>query len=198
MAIRIYTKTGDDGTTGLFGGTRIRKDALRIEGYGTLDELNSTLGVALAHGMDARLQADVANISSLLFTAGADLATPLPPPANETAQAAQTAPTAYPIPRIEQAHVQLLERLIDEYDAELEPLKRFILPGGTLAAAELHVARTICRRAERVVVALAEREPIGDAMLTFLNRLSDYLFTAARLANKRSGVADVEWVNPSL
>jgi cob(I)alamin adenosyltransferase len=198
MAIRIYTKTGDDGTTGLFGGTRIRKDALRIEGYGTLDELNSTLGVALAHGMDARLQADVANISSLLFTAGADLATPLPPPANETAQAAQTTPTAYPIPRIEQAHVQLLERLIDEYDAELEPLKRFILPGGTLAAAELHVARTICRRAERVVVALAEREPIGDAMLTFLNRLSDYLFTAARLANKRSGVADVEWVNPSL
>lgn len=186
MATKIYTKTGDDGTTGLFGGERVPKDHLRIEAYGTVDELNSLIGVAITQAMPERLKTSLVDISALLFTAGADLATPLDPP-----------PT-YPIPRIEAPHTAFLERLIDEYDQELEPLKTFILPTGTAAAAYLHLARTICRRAERLVTALARSESIGAEMAKFLNRLSDYLFTAARMANTLQGVSDVAWKNPAL
>lgn len=186
MATKIYTKTGDDGTTGLFGGDRVPKDHLRIEAYGTIDELNSLIGVAVTQQMPKRLQSSLLEISALLFTAGADLATPLDPP------------PAYPIPRITSAHTAYLERLIDEYDAELSPLKAFILPTGTPAAAYLHLARTVCRRAERCETTLSRTEDVGKEIGKFLNRLSDYLFTAARMANRLAGAQDVEWKNPAL
>ncbi len=179
--MKIYTKTGDDGTTGLFGGTRLPKFALRIEAYGTVDELNAVLGIALTHEMPERLVTVLKEISSLLFTVGSDLATPLHPVPK------------YHIPRVEAGHIEMLEKLIDEYTADLPALKNFILPGGTPAAAHLHVARTVCRRAERIAVHLASEEEIGETVVKFLNRLSDYFFTAARLANKIAGVEDVAW-----
>jgi cob(I)alamin adenosyltransferase len=181
MATRIYTKTGDDGTTGLFGGTRVSKDHLRIHAYGTVDELNAVVGMALSHELADDLREHLLRISSDLFTVGADLATPLDPP------------PVYEIPRVTEEHVADLERRIDAYDAELEPLKNFILPGGTVAASQLHLARTICRRAERITVALAAHEDVGAFVIRYLNRLSDYLFTAARLANHRAGIADTPW-----
>ena len=181
MSFKIYTKTGDKGMTGLFGGQRLPKHDLRIEVYGTVDELNSVLGLVISHELPERLRAALTDLSSLLFTLGSDLATPLEPP------------PVYNIPRIQQHHVEWLEGLIDEYDLELDRLKNFILPGGTPAASYLHLARTVCRRAERFCVALAERENIGDQPIKFLNRASDYLFTAARMANHIAGVSDVPW-----
>ncbi len=181
MATRIYTKTGDDGTTGLFGGSRVRKDHLRIETYGTVDELNSIIGVALTTNVPEDLAAQLRSISSVLFTLGADLATPLDPP------------PAYSVPRIGDEHITELERWIDAHDDALAPLKTFILPGGSAPAAHLHVARTVCRRAERYAVALAAYEDVGAHVVRYLNRLSDYLFTAARAANAALGVADVPW-----
>ena len=181
MATRIYTKTGDDGTTALFGGQRVSKDDLRIQSYGTVDELNAVLGVALTGDLAPNLESELLRLSSELFTLGADLATPLDPP------------PAYEIPRIGTEHVERLEGLIDAHDSVLEELKNFILPGGSPAAAHLHLARTICRRAERLVVALARHEDLGDHVVTYLNRLSDYLFTAARRANHDAGVSDVPW-----
>lgn len=181
MSIRIYTKTGDDGTTGLFGGSRVSKDHLRIEAYGTVDELNAVIGVVRTCPLPAQLEQQLGVISADLFTLGADLATPLDPP------------PIYEIPRVSEEHVVELERWIDTYDSELEPLKTFILPGGTSAAAHLHVARTVCRRAERRVVALAANEDIGTAVLHYLNRLSDFLFTASRIANASASVADIPW-----
>jgi cob(I)alamin adenosyltransferase len=181
MSIRIYTKTGDDGTTGLFGGSRVSKADLRIEAYGTVDELNAIVGVVRTCPLPPALEQQLGTISADLFTLGADLATPLDPP------------PVYAIPRITEEHVKQLEGWIDEYDAQLEPLKTFILPGGTPAAAHLHVARTICRRAERRTVSLAAQEDVGTAVLHYLNRLSDYLFTASRAANAHAGVSDVAW-----
>lgn len=181
MATRIYTKTGDDGTTGLFGGTRVTKDDLRIEAYGTVDELNAIIGIALTHDMADQVREELTAISSQLFTLGADLATPLDPP------------PSYHIPRITQEHVSALERLIDRHDDTLAPLKAFILPGGTKGAAYLHLARTVCRRAERCIVSLARREDVGEHVVHYVNRLSDYLFTAARAVNMAAGVEDVPW-----
>lgn len=188
MSTRIYTKTGDNGTTGLFGGERIRKDHIRIEAYGTVDELNAVLGIVLASddALLSGLREELTDISALLFTLGADLATPLDPP------------PLYAIPRIEEQHITWLETMIDAYDAVLEPLKNFILPGGTIGSAHLHHARTVCRRAERMAVSLAHTEDIGDHAVKFLNRLSDYLFTAARYANHSAGVPDVAWRNPKV
>lgn len=183
--MKIYTKTGDDGTTGLFGGTRVPKDHLRIEAYGTVDELNSVLGVAQSCGMPEKLQPIMQRISGLLLTVGADLATPLNPPPR------------YAIPRIAQEDSLWLEGLIDTYEEDLEPLKSFILPGGTQAASHLHFARTVCRRAERCVVALAREEDIGAIVQPFLNRLSDFLFVAARMANYCAGINDIPWTNPA-
>ncbi len=184
MATRIYTKTGDDGTTALFGGQRVGKDDLRIQSYGTVDELNAVIGIALTAEMSDELRAQLLAVSSELFTLGADLATPLDPP------------PSYAIPRIQAEHVQHLERLIDAHDAVLEQLKQFILPGGSAAAAHLHLARTVCRRAERLVVALARHEDLGPNVVTYLNRLSDYLFTVARRANHDLGLPDVPWTAP--
>ena len=181
MALKIYTKTGDDGTTGLFGGQRVPKNSLRIEAYGTIDELNSVLGIALTCDLPPDVREHLTAISSLLFTAGADLATPLDPPPK------------YDIPRLTDGDVAWLESLIDCYDAALPPLKNFILPGGTPAAAYLHLARTVCRRAERLAVALSSVESIGEFPVKFLNRLSDYCFTAARYVNFRASTEDVPW-----
>lgn len=185
MTMKIYTKTGDDGTTGLFGGRRVPKDHLRIEAYGTVDELNSVLGVALSADMPEQLQPVLQRISALLLTVGADLATPLSPPPR------------YAIPRTAEEDITWLESLIDAYEEELSPLANFILPGGTAAAAHLHLARTVCRRAERGTVALAREEETGTAPIRFLNRLSDFLFVAARLANHLAGVPDIPWTNPA-
>lgn len=185
MATKIYTKTGDKGTTALFGGRRVAKHSPRIETYGTIDELNSVIGLALTTEMPPDLREHLSAISSLLFTAGSDLATPLEP-----------APK-YDIPRLTDGDVTHLETLIDAYTAELPQLKNFILPGGAPCAAYLHLARTVCRRAERAAVALGAEESIGDIPVKFLNRLSDYLFTASRYANLRSGVADTVWRNHS-
>lgn len=188
MSTRIYTKTGDSGTTGLFGGTRVSKDHLRIETYGTVDELNAIIGIALSNdvSMSSSLREELTDISALLFTLGADLATPIDPP------------PVYAIPRVEEQHITWLETMIDAYDTQLEPLKNFILPGGTVGAAHLHHARTVCRRAERIAVSLAHSEDIGAYAVKFLNRLSDYLFTAARYANFSAGVQDVAWRNPKV
>ncbi|MCX8050942.1 MAG: cob(I)yrinic acid a,c-diamide adenosyltransferase [Chlorobi bacterium] len=185
MATRIYTKTGDRGTTALFGGQRVPKYDLRIETYGTVDELNSVLGVAIAHQQTPTdLRQVLLELSSMLFSLGSDLATPLEPPPR------------YDVPRIERADIEWLEGWIDRWEEELPPLRQFILPTGSMPSALLHHARTICRRAERCAVALAEREAIGEMVVPFLNRCSDFLFVAARLANLRSGEHDVVWSPP--
>jgi len=189
--MKIYTKTGDRGETGLFGGGRVPKDHVRVDAYGEVDELNSTLGLAvleLERAGEAELAAGLRRVQADLFTIGAVLATPaLEDGGRESSY----------IPALDPARVGELERWIDAADAELEPLRSFILPGGSPAAAVLHLARTVCRRAERRVVALAREATIGEEHLVYLNRLSDLLFTLARLANRRAGVADVPWTpNP--
>ncbi|HLF56057.1 MAG TPA: cob(I)yrinic acid a,c-diamide adenosyltransferase [Thermoanaerobaculia bacterium] len=178
---KIYTRTGDDGTTALGYGGRIAKDALRVACYGTVDELNSALGVARAAGLPAELDAPLARVQNELFHLGADLCVP----ESEKAQ--------HPVPRIEERHVVALEALIDERNGELPSLENFILPAGTPAAAALHLARTICRRAERMLVALARQEVVGVWTVPYVNRLSDALFVLARAANAAAGEPDVFW-----
>jgi cob(I)alamin adenosyltransferase len=178
---KVYTRTGDDGTTALGGGQRIPKDALRIAVYGTVDELNSHLGVALAAGVDKALAADLLRIQNELFHLGSDLCV------------LEEDKERLPVPRVEQRHVDALEELMDRLSAELEPLRNFVLPGGTPAAVHLHVARTVCRRAERLLVSLAATEAVGEQTIPYLNRLSDALFVMARFENKRKGVPDVLW-----
>ena len=178
---RVYTRTGDDGTTGLGAGQRVGKDTLRIEAYGTVDELNSVLGVALAAGLNAALVEALGAIQNELFHLGSDLCI------------LEEDKAKMPVPRIEERHVVALEKLMDRLSEELSPLENFILPGGTAGAAHLHVARTVCRRAERLVVALSRQEPVGTWTVRYLNRLSDALFVMARLENKRRGIPDVLW-----
>jgi cob(I)alamin adenosyltransferase len=173
--VKIYTRTGDAGETSLFGGARVRKDDARIESYGTIDELNSFLGVARATWPDSPLDPQLHAVQSDLFDLGAHLAAP------DTGRFAGPAP----------ARIAALEQSIDAMESELAPLKTFVLPGGSLAAANLHVARTVCRRAERLVVTLGGEE----AAVMYLNRLSDYLFVAARFANLRHGIDDVPWIS---
>lgn len=182
----LYTRTGDDGTTGLFGGERVGKDHPRVEAYGTVDELNAWLGLAAAgcdesRAMHTRFAAILGSLQSRLFDLGADLATPA-----NSKHRGKVAP-------ITEGHVSELEALIDEIDGGNEPMHSFILPGGTEAAARLHLARTVCRRAERAVVTLNRGEPVTPAGLVYLNRVSDLLFAMARRANRESGVADVPW-----
>ncbi len=180
VTMKIYTRTGDDGTTSLFSGGRVPKHHYRVESYGTLDELNSMLGAARASQPSSRADAYLAQIQEQLFYLGADLATPL------------DAPTSYVV-RMTAEPVAWLEEAIDRLSADLTPMRAFILPGGSPAAAQIHLARTICRRAERIVVALAEVEPIGDYVLPYLNRLSDFLFTLARWENHQAGVPEEKW-----
>lgn len=184
--MKIYTRTGDNGTTALFGGQRIAKDALRVEAYGTLDELNALLGLAVA-SLDTEtefLAPLLLRLQSQLFNVGAELATP---PARVQDRLATR------IPRVQAEHVAALEAVIDEYDAQLAPLRQFILPGGTRLAATLHMARTVARRGERLVVRLGGQEEVSEDILRYLNRLSDLLFVLARLANARHGVQDIAW-----
>lgn len=178
--MKIYTKTGDDGTTSLFSGGRVLKNHLRVEAYGTIDELNSVLGVARAHHAHPRTDTWITKVQRQLFNLGADLATPLDAKADW-------------VVRMDAATVAWLEQSIDEMTDELPELKNFILPGGSLAAANIHVARTICRRAERIVVDLQAQEPIGDHVVNYLNRLSDFLFTLARWENMQAGIPEDKW-----
>ncbi len=178
---KIYTRTGDDGSTGLGTGQRVPKTSTRIAAYGTVDELNSQLGVVLAADPAPELVAPLRQIQNELLHAGAQLCIP------------ESANAAAPGPKIEARHVAELERLIDSFNQKLEPLRNFVLPGGHLAAAHLHVARTVCRRAERIAVQLAQQEPIGEHLVPYLNRLSDLLFVMARYQNKASGVDEPLW-----
>ncbi len=178
---RIYTRTGDEGTTGLGGGRRVPKDSLRVTAYGTVDELDSALGVALAHGLDDRLATELVTIQNELFDLGSDLCWPMDDERRDR------------IPTVQPHHLERLERLIDELNTIVGPVTNFVLPGGAPGAAQLHVARTICRRAEREVVTLARSEPIGELVLPYLNRLSDALFVMARFENHQQSVAEPLW-----
>jgi cob(I)alamin adenosyltransferase len=179
---RIYTRAGDGGQTSLGDGERVSKNDLRIWAYGTVDETGAAIGVAIAAGLDAELADLLRRAQNDLFDVGADLSVPL-----ETERGHGKSRL-----RITDAHVQALERACDDLSPRLEPLTSFVLSGGTPAAAALHLARTICRRAERHAVALGEADAVNPAALAYLNRLSDLLFIAARLAND-GGRADVLW-----
>ncbi len=182
---KIYTRTGDDGTTALGNGQRVSKHALRVESYGTVDETNAHIGVArLGTRKHAELDEMLSRIQNDLFDLGADLCVP------DTGEKLEYEPL-----RMTKAQVERIEGDIDRLNSVLSPLKSFILPGGTVTAAHLHVARTVCRRAERLIVELAghEDEPVSDAALQYVNRLSDFLFVAARHANA-NGEGDVLWV----
>ena len=178
---RVYTRTGDDGTTGLGGGQRVAKDSVRIETFGTVDELSSAIGAAIALGLDPRLAEVLGRIQNELFNVGSDLCI------------LEEDKAAMPVPVVEARHVEALERLMDELSSELSPLENFILPGGSPGAAQLHVARTVCRRAERLAVTLAREEAVGPFVVRYLNRLSDALFVMARYENLRRGFPDVLW-----
>jgi cob(I)alamin adenosyltransferase len=178
--MKIYTKTGDDGTTGLIGGSRVRKDDAAIECYGTVDELNASLGLA-AVVADEALSDWLRKIQGELFTIGSHLATP-----TDEKRAAS-------LPEIDASWITRLESQIDDAEKSLPPLKNFILPGGTELAARLHLARTVCRRAERSLVNLHSQREVDPVILTYMNRLSDWLFVTARRANHAAGVADVPW-----
>ncbi len=181
---KLYTRTGDSGRTALFGGGRVAKDHPRVEAYGAVDELNSTLGVTISalprpsRGVAAALQ----SVQNELFNIGSELA-------SETGPKAE-AGRLFLEP---EAKIAALERLIDEYDAKLPPLRTFVLPSGSHAGALLHLARTVCRRAERAVVRLAREEPVNPAVLTYLNRLSDLLFVLARYINKAARKPETPW-----
>jgi cob(I)alamin adenosyltransferase len=180
--MKIYTRTGDDGTTGLFSGARVRKDSLRVEAYGTVDESNGAIGRARASLENkGEIDAVLAPIQSDLFVLGAELATP----AGKEDKLRMTL--------ISVSDCERLERAIDVAEEGLAPLKSFVLPGGTPAAAELHYARCVVRRAERLVVTLGSEEPVRKELVIYLNRLSDLLFTLARRANHLAGVEDVPW-----
>jgi len=178
---KVYTRAGDDGTTSLGGGQRIPKDSLRVAVYGTVDELNSQIGATLAAGADKTLAEDLRRIQNELFHLGSDLCV------------LEEDKERMPVPRVEQRHVDALEELMDRLSAELQPLENFVLPGGAPAAVQLHLARTVCRRAERQLVALAAEEAVGGQTIPYLNRLSDALFVMARFENNRKGVPDVIW-----
>lgn len=178
--MKIYTKTGDSGETSLFAGGRVRKSDLRVEAFGTIDELNSLLGLVRTYPLPEQAEQWLEKVQNDLFTVGADLATP-------------SGENPAWLVRLNAAPISDLERSIDTMDADLEPLKAFILPGGTTAAATIHVARTVCRRAERAVVALSDTEPINPLVLMYLNRLSDFLFTLARWVNRKAGEPETRW-----
>ncbi len=183
--MKIYTKTGDKGETGLFGGERVSKDSIRISAYGTIDELNSFIGYTITETKDKSVKDILLKIQNYLFTIGSDLATP------ETENN-----TKLNIQRTPELFYKEIEKMIDHYDAQLEELKNFILPGGSKCASLLHICRTICRRAEREVVALKNLVKIGNNIIIFLNRLSDLFFVLSRFENKVSNHRDTIW-NPN-
>jgi cob(I)alamin adenosyltransferase len=180
--MKIYTKTGDQGQTGLFGGTRVSKAALRVDVYGDVDELNSALGLARAHTKEGRPALLLHELQNDLFALGAELA------------CAPGKRVDVGVALIGDEQITQLEQTIDELERDLAPLKTFILPGGSLEASHLHAARTACRRVERKLVALAEAEGVRPEVLRYVNRLSDLLFVAARHANFRANIGDVPWL----
>jgi cob(I)alamin adenosyltransferase len=183
MTMKIYTRTGDTGGTALFGGGRVSKDHPRVEAYGDVDELNAALGLARAIELMPRIDEVLVPVQRDLFAIGALLATPDHAKMREQLQKA----------RIDEERIAELERAIDDCERELEPLRSFILPGGTPKSGALHVARTICRRAERRVVTLAQEVELPSLVIQYLNRLSDLLFMLARVANRRAGAGEVTW-----
>ncbi len=182
--MKIYTKTGDDGTTGLFGGPRVPKDHPRICSYGTIDELNAVIGIVRSFSEGSPWELVLKTVQDSLFAIGAELATPDPDEFNLKWQG--------------DSHIELLEKEIDQMEERLPPLKNFILPAGSQPAAFLHLARTVCRRAEREVVTLGNEPAVSDVsqIVVYLNRLSDYLFVTAREANRFLGKSDVPWQSP--
>ena len=178
---RIYTRKGDDGTTGLGGGQRVAKDAVRVATYGTVDELNAAIGVAVAQSLAPRLAAVLPTIQNELFHLGSDLCF------------LEEDKAKFNLPQIGARHVEALERLIDELNDVVGPLENFVLPGGTPGAAALHVARTVCRRAERDAITLGRQEPIGPFVIAYLNRLSDALFVMSRYENHQRGIPEPVW-----
>lgn len=178
--MKIYTKTGDSGLTSLFGGGRVQKNAVRIEAYGTVDELNATIGVVRAHKPSQRVDEMLAIIQNELFVLGSDLATPH----NSRVQ----------IDRITPEMSSRLESWIDELDAQLEPLRYFVLPGGSVTSSFLHISRTVCRRAERCVVTAKNIETISEETIIYLNRLSDLLFVMSRYENHVTQTPEVRWI----
>jgi cob(I)alamin adenosyltransferase len=180
--VKIYTRTGDTGETGLLGGVRVRKSVPRVEAYGTLDELSAMLGMAGAILADVEMAGLLRNVQRDLFALGAQLADVRGREGQPTGKAT-----------VPDARLAVLEQAIDRAQAELPPLRSFILPGGCEAGARLHLARTICRRAERRIAALAEAEPVAPVVLAYVNRLSDLLFVLARLANHRARIQELTW-----
>jgi cob(I)alamin adenosyltransferase len=176
--MKIYTRTGDDGSTGLLGSTRVQKDSLRVEAFGALDECNAAIGVARSVRIDEDIDLILENVQSLLFSAGADLAC-----TGETAK----------LERVDTEDVEALEKRIDLLEEELTPLKSFILPGGTPGSAHIHLSRSICRRAERNIVRLSHSELINPLVLIAVNRISDLLFVVGRTLNSRAGRHDAIW-----
>ena len=186
MSPKIYTRTGDTGDTGLFGGGRVSKGDLRVEAYGTVDELNAALGWAASRVNQQEIRGHIETLQDDLFVIGADLATS--PPTERRPQPK--------VPILTESRIGEIEYWIDKADDELPGLTAFVLPGGSKGAAALHMARTICRRAERAVVRLGAQEDVVDGIIPYLNRLSDLLFTLARLENHRAGISDREWSSP--
>ncbi len=185
--MKIYTKTGDKGETSLFGGQRVPKDDLFVEAYGTVDELNSCLGLAIAMGeIPLEITEMLVQIQNFLFVVGSDLATPLNSPIRSRND----------FPTISDDDVAWLEQKIDDLSEKLPPLKSFILPGGHKGSAFLHFCRTVCRRAERRVISLKGKEKINEKIIVFLNRLSDLLFVMARTVNHYNKIEDVSWKKP--
>ena len=178
---KIYTRQGDEGHTKLSGGQLVAKNSARVQAYGSVDELNSHIGVAIALGLDSSLKESLSVIQNELFHLGSDLSF------------LEEDKATIAIPQIEARHVSHLESLIDELSNAVGPLENFILPGGTPGAAQLHVARTVCRRAERDVVSLSQQEAVGPQVTIYLNRLSDLLFMMARFENMQKGVAETLW-----
>lgn len=178
---KVYTRTGDQGTSQLLSVGRVPKDHLRLVVYGDTDELNSVIGVAIASDLATPLAQQLAQIQAELFILGSQIAVPNPDKIK------------YPIPQLSASHTQTLEGWIDELDVALPELKNFVLPGGSLGAAHLHHARTVCRRCERHMQSLHQVEPLSAQALTYVNRLSDYLFTAARYQNTHQGIQDIPW-----
>ncbi|MCP4002965.1 MAG: cob(I)yrinic acid a,c-diamide adenosyltransferase [bacterium] len=183
--MKVYTKGGDTGETSLFGGERVRKNALRVQAFGEIDELNAVLGLARSAIGEADLDKQIRVLQTSLFDLGGELATP-----GADVREGQ----GKLVSRVNQEDVDEIEGWIDAFETELEPLVNFILPGGDRGAAFLHLARTVCRRAERRVVELSENEAVDEVVLRYLNRLSDLLFMMARVANRRAGVEESQWV----
>jgi cob(I)alamin adenosyltransferase len=186
--MKIYTKTGDDGTTGLFGGTRVPKHHIRIESYGTVDELNSWLGLIRDQEIAEISKQQLTNIQAQLFTVGAVLAT------DPEKAVLKNGRERLNIPKISSSEIQFLEEAIDVMDTELPEMTHFILPGGHTTVSYCHIARTVCRRAERISTLLFENEPFDTEVLSYLNRLSDYLFVLARKLSKDLDAKEVKWI----